>query len=116
MSATAGQSQSASRSRARGRNAGGIRVDRIGRTAICLAAVVLGFLFVKPLVGLVGAAIARSDASGQLDGLKRENRQLKARRDALRRDTGVAQEARQLGMVLPGEVPYVVTGPSGRGN
>jgi cell division protein FtsB len=40
--------------------------------------------------------------------LKRENARLRARRDALRRAGALEREARRLGMVRPGERPYVV--------
>lgn len=60
--------------------------------------------------------MASDEASSELATLKRENAALKARRDALRGDKGVAAEARRLGMVLPGEVPFVITGLPGDRN
>ena len=110
MSTTAGHSERTPRGGLSSRPKASVRIDRLGRAAICIAAVVLAFFYIKPLIGLAGAAFASNDASSELAALKRENHALIARRDALRGDRGVAAQARRLGMVLPGEVPYVVTG------
>lgn len=96
-----------------GSGLGGVRLDRLGRAALCVGAVVLAVWYVSPAVGLIGAWLERSDTSSELVKLQRENASLKAQRDALKGDRGVAQEARRLGMVLPGEIPYVVTGLPG---
>ena len=57
------------------------------------------------------AAGARAD----VQRLERENKRLRARRTALRDPVALEREARRLGMVRPGEKPFVVSGlPKGR--
>ena len=54
---------------------------------------------------------ARQEASargGEVRELRRENARLRARRAALREPQAVEREARRLGMVRPGEKPYVI--------
>jgi len=98
------------------RKSGGMRLDRLARAGICVGIVLLAIFYIKPAVGLVGAWFARADGHTELVKLQQENRALKAQRAALLGESGVAQQARKLGMVLPGEVPYVVTGLPGDHN
>jgi len=92
-----------------------VRWDRLVRWVLAAAVAVMAALYAASLLGLVSAASERSDAAGELGRLKSQNAALEAQRKALQGSSGVAIQARRLGMVLPGEVPVVVTGLPGDG-
>jgi cell division protein FtsB len=49
-----------------------------------------------------------------VDRLQHENAQLSAQQQALQSPASIQQAARALGMIRPGERPYVVTGLGGK--
>jgi len=113
----AARAQSAARPRAvpRARVAPArVRWDRVGRVALLLSLVVVAALYVEPLTSFVQAWRESGNERAAVGRLERENRMLLARRRALDDPRVLAAEARRLGMVLPGEIPYVVTGLPGR--
>ena len=91
-----------------------INWDRVGRVALLLSLVVVAGLYIEPLTSWVSAWQDSGRERAAVQRLERENRTLLARRHALDDPRVLAAEARRLGMVLPGEVPYVVTGLPGR--
>jgi len=90
-----------------------VRWDRVGRVALLLALAVVGLLYVDPATSLLSSWRQSGTERGQVRQLGREHRILLARRRALDDPRVVAAEARRLGLVLPGEIPYVVTGLRG---
>ena len=62
----------------------------------------------RPRVLAGGAATIRWDRVSRVALLKRENERLRARRAALQGSSATERESRRLGMVKPGEHPYVV--------
>ena len=88
--------------------AAAIRWDRVSRVALLVVLVVLVYLYAGPAHSywntLRQAKLRRSEVAV----LKRENERLRARRQALRGPTALEREARRLGMVKPGERPYVL--------
>jgi len=91
-----------------------INWDRVGRVALLLSLVVVAGLYIEPLASWVQAWQDSGRERVAVQRLERENATLLARRRALDDPRVLAAEARRLGMVLPGEVPYVVTGLPGR--
>lgn len=91
-----------------------VRWDRVGRVALLISLLVVVALYVEPLTSWVEAWRDSGRESATVGRLERENAVLLARRRALDDPRVLAAEARRLGMVLPGEVPYVVTGLPGR--
>lgn len=90
-----------------------MRWDRLGRVAllVVLAGVVL--LYVGPLRALWTTWHEARSYKGQVTQLTRQNRALRARAAALQQPQTLAVDARKLGMVRPGELPYVVDGLPG---
>jgi cell division protein FtsB len=86
----------------------GIRWDRAGRVALLLVLLMMVGLYVGPARSYVAARQEAASRSGEVRDLRRENARLRARRAALRQPQAVEREARRLGMVRPGEKPYVI--------
>jgi cell division protein FtsB len=79
---------------------------------LIVLAVVLGLYVQQGLAYLS----ARSQANQQADVVQRlirQNAALRRQQSALNNPTTIVEEARQLGMIRPGERPYVVTGLPG---
>jgi cell division protein FtsB len=92
----------------RATRATGIRWDRVGRIALLLVLVGIIGLYIGPARSYLGARQEAGRRSAELAELKRENARLRARRAALRDPQALEREARRLGMVRPGERPYVI--------
>ncbi len=67
-------------------------------------------LYVGPLHSYVTTRQQASERRAQVEELRKENRELRARRAALKDPSVLEEEARKLGMVRPGERSYVVRG------
>lgn len=65
-------------------------------------------LYVPPLKGFYEQRKSTSEAKATLQELGRENRALKARARALKKESSIATEARKQGMLAPDEKPFVV--------
>jgi cell division protein FtsB len=70
--------------------------------------VVIVFLYVGPARSYISTLRESKQRSAEVAQLRRENRKLRARRDALRNPRALEREARRLGMVRPTERSYVV--------
>jgi cell division protein FtsB len=88
--------------------AAAIRWDRVSRVALLVVLVVLVYLYAGPARSYWSTWREARQRSGEVAVLKRENARLRARRAALRGTSALEREARRLGMVRPGERPYVV--------
>jgi len=66
--------------------------------------------YVKPAINLVDAWRDANAAKSELRQLQRERGRLAAQADSLKDPAAAAEAARRLGMVAPGERPYVVRG------
>jgi cell division protein FtsB len=64
-------------------------------------------------LSIISARSQRDERAAQVQALEAEHAQLLSERKALAAPDGISAQARRLGMVLPGEVPYVVTGLPG---
>ncbi len=90
------------------RRASGIRWDRVGRIALLLVLVFVAFLYIGPARTYVATLKESSQRTADVQRLAAENRRLTARRAALRKPSVLEAEARRLGMVRPGERPYIL--------
>ena len=90
-----------------------LKWERIGRVALVVVlAVVIGLYVQRALTYLS----VRSQASQQLaimHQLSRQNARLTREQKALNDPATIEKDARALGMVLPGERPYAVSGLPG---
>ena len=101
--------------RSRSSSASGIRWDRVGRLALLGVLFVILMLYVSPVVHWIQQSGTASHEQSQVRSLQAEHDMLQARLRDLHRPGAVEREARKLGMVAPGEKPYVVQGiPRGR--
>jgi len=87
-----------------------VRWDRLGRVAMLCVLVALAYLYLSAGIHLLSTwREARSD-SAKVTTMQREHRRLQDQHDALGRLGTVEAEARRLGMMKPGERPYIVSG------
>jgi len=92
----------------RGRRTAGIRWDRVGRVALLMVLAFILFLYVGPAKTYVATLKESSARSTEVQRLAGENQRLRERRAALRDPAVLEAEARRLGMVRPGERPYIL--------
>ena len=103
----------ASRARVRPRtrsSPGGIRWDRLGRLGLLGVLGVILILYVSPVVHWIEQSRTAAHLHSQVTSLQTEHDGLQTRLRELRAPRAVEREARRLGMVGPGEKPYVVQG------
>lgn len=87
-----------------------VRWDRVGRVALLLLLGGVLLLYVGPLCSLYSTWRDSRAKQAQLHALEREHQALVHRAAVLRDPRTLATEARRLGLVRPGERPYVVLG------
>ena len=87
-----------------------IRWDRVGRVGLLVVLVVVAALYVKQGLSLLSTHSQATQQQAIVHRLARENARLEAERASLNDPATIERDARQLGMVRPGERPYVVTG------
>jgi cell division protein FtsB len=87
-----------------------VRWDRVGRIALLLLLLAVALLYVQPARSYLSTWRESHEKQAQLKRLEHEHDVLVARRNHLRDPRTVETEARRLGMVRPGERPYVVSG------
>jgi cell division protein FtsB len=88
--------------------AAGIRWDRLSRYALLIVFTGLVLLYVNPVRSYFDTRGEAAERREQVRVLEREHAKLDARKRALTRPAVVEAEARRLGMVRPGERPFVV--------
>ena len=79
---------------------------------LIVLAVVLG-LYVQQGLAYLSVRSQANQATAAAQRLSRQNAQLRRQEKRLNNPTTIVEEARQLGMIKPGERPYVVTGLPG---
>ena len=93
-----------------------VRWDRVGRVGLLVVLAVVAGLYIQQGLTLLST---HSQAVGQLAIVHRlasENHALEQQQRSLKDPATIERDARALGMVRPGERPYVVTGLPGVGN
>ena len=91
----------------------GIRWDRVGRVALLIVLFGVVALYVGPSISFFTTWREAQARRGDVHRLQAENRRLRARRAALQDPRTLEREARRLGLVKPGERPYIVKGLPG---
>jgi cell division protein FtsB len=94
----------------RGSRATRIRWDRFGRIVLVLVLIAVLASYVGPTWNAFESWRESKGADARLSELRSENAELTRKANALERDAAVMAEARKLGLVAPGEQPYVVDG------
>jgi cell division protein FtsB len=88
----------------------GVRWDRVGRIAMLLVLLALLYLYLGAARSYLSTAQQAHRQRADIRRLESDNARLRARRRALERAGTLEQEARQLGMIRPGERPYILEG------
>jgi hypothetical protein len=88
----------------------GIRWDRVSRLAMLAVLVGILILYIGPVRSYFATRHRAATQSAVVRALRVENTRLRERRRALSHPTTLEREARRLGMLRPGEKPYVVRG------
>src|SRR3954447_7266574 len=102
------------RARPRSFAGSGIRWDRVGRLGLLGVLFVILILYISPVVHWIEQSRTASHERSQVQSLQAEHDTLQARLRELHSPGAVEREARRLGMVAPGEKPYVVRGIAGK--
>lgn len=85
-----------------------VRWDRIGRLALLLVLLALVYLYAGAARSYWATLEVGKEKRAEVQRLERENARLRARKRALGQASTLETEARKLGMIRPGERPYVV--------
>jgi cell division protein FtsB len=93
-----------------------VRWDRVGRIALLLVLLGVIALYVKPVLSWWSTRQESQRRGAEVSVLEAENERLRKRRAELKDPRMLESEARQLGMIKPGERAFVVEGlPKSRG-
>jgi cell division protein FtsB len=92
-----------------------IRWDRVGRVALLVVLLGVVALYVGPSVNFLHTYKEAKERRGEVRTLQAENERLRARSKALMNHRTMEREARRLGLVKPGEMPFIVKGLPGDG-
>lgn len=87
-----------------------VRWDRVGRVALLFALVVLLYLAISPVRALIADLHLEAQRRAQLHALERQHAALVATEHSLGQRSTSDAEARNLGLVRPGEREFVVSG------
>ncbi|HEX7292110.1 MAG TPA: septum formation initiator family protein [Conexibacter sp.] len=87
-----------------------VRWDRVGRVALLALLLFVALAYIGPARSLLSTWRESNAKQAHVQELQREHEALLQRARALRDPRSVQAEARRLGMVKPGERPYVVQG------
>jgi cell division protein FtsB len=90
-----------------------IRWDRLGRVALLMVLLGVVALYVGPSLSFFHTYREAKARRGEVRALQAENDRLRARRKALQNPRTLEREARRLGLVKPGERPFIVKGLPG---
>ena len=90
-----------------------IRWDRLGRVALLVVLFGVVALYVGPSISFLHTYREAHARRGEVRQLQQENTRLRARRTALKDPRTLEREARRLGLVKPGERPFIVKGLPG---
>ena len=92
----------------RGRPRSRIRWDKVGRVVLVLVIFLVLLSYVRPSLSFFDAWRQSKASRTELVELKREKSRLAAKVASLSNRTAVAESARRLGMIAPGERAFVV--------
>lgn len=84
--------------------------DRVGRIALVLVLFAVVVSYIGPSIGVLESWQESRAAESQLVELKRENAVLSEQARELEKPAALMAEARELGLIAPGEQGYVIDG------
>jgi cell division protein FtsB len=87
-----------------------VRWDRVGRVGLLLVLVVVVGLYVEHALSYFSTRQAAARDAAVVTRLTHDNASLVQQQKALQDPATIERTARALGMIKPGERPYVVTG------
>jgi cell division protein FtsB len=90
-----------------------IRWDRVGRVALLVVLFGVVALYVGPSISFLHTYREAQARRSEVRTLQLENQRLRTRRTALKDPRTMEREARRLGLVKPGERPFIVKGLPG---
>ncbi len=90
-----------------------VRWDRAGRVALLVVLTVVVGLYAQRTLAYFSISAQASQQQAIVERLQRENAQLSRRQQSLGQAATIVRDARALGMVRPGERPFVITRHSG---
>jgi cell division protein FtsB len=85
-----------------------VRWDRVGRVALLIVLAVVAGLYVQDAMSYLATRSQANQQQAIVKQLSRQNAALAAQQRSLQDPATIRRDARALGMVLPGERPYVV--------
>jgi cell division protein FtsB len=88
----------------------GIRWDRIGRTILLVFLAVIVLLYIRPGLNVLDTWGEKRAEQAHVAELEREQARLKRQLAGLSEPGAIEQQAREMGMIAPGERPYAVRG------
>jgi cell division protein FtsB len=93
-----------------------VRWDRVGRVGLLVVFAVVAALYIQQGLTLLATHSQAAQQLATVRRIARDNRALERQQRSLKDPATIERDARALGMVRPGERPYVVTGLPGIGN
>jgi hypothetical protein len=87
-----------------------VRWDRLGRMALLCVGVALLYLYMSAGLHMLSTWRESNRTHAQVAVMQREHKQLLAQHASLSKPGALEAEARQLGMMFPGEHVYIVPG------
>jgi cell division protein FtsB len=97
----------------RGQGAKAIRWDRVGRVTLLIVLLGVTVLYIGPSISFFHTWQQSKQERSAVNELQRESARLKAERLSLTKGLTLTREARRLGLVKPGELPFLVKGLPG---
>jgi cell division protein FtsB len=93
-----------------------VRWDRVGRVGLLVVFAVVAALYIQQGLSLLSTHSQATQQLAIVHRLAHDNRALQRQQASLKDPATIERDARALGMVRPGERPYVVTGLPGVAN
>lgn len=90
-----------------------VRWERVGRIGLLVVFAVVVGLYVEHTLSYVSTRAQADQQQAIVRSLSRQNAQLTQEQKSLNDPSTIIRDARALGMVRPGEQPYVVMGSGG---
>lgn len=87
-----------------------VRWDRVGRVGLLVVLAVVAALYVQHTLSYFSTNSQANQQRAIVQRLSRQNAALAKEQKSLSDPATIVQDARALGMVRPGERPYVITG------
>jgi cell division protein FtsB len=87
-----------------------IRWDKVGRVVLLVVLAVVVGLYVQQGLALLSVRSQADQQRAIVEGLIRQNRRLEQQQQSLNDPATIQSDARALGMVMPGERPYAMSG------